>query len=289
MDYLKKSTCILVISLLCSTAVFSQWTQQKGKGYYKLSAWYLETDQHYTDTGEIDPNVTRGNFNLNFYGDYGLTDAWDIITYIPFFARTYQNDVISGTTGEVIEEGEAVNSIGDIDIGIEYSIFNTDNISVSGTLIFGLPTGESDGGSDGSYQTGDGEFNQFLKLGAGIPFNLSSIPFYSKAYLGYNNRTEDFSDELRTGFEIGANLFNNNVWLIGRSDIVKSLKNGNKNAQNSQGNIFANNVEYISLGGELNYYFTKSFGASFAFTGAVSGRIIAANPTITAGVFLDVK
>lgn len=267
----------------------AQWVNKKGDGYFKLSAWYLETDQHYTDTGEIDPNVTRGNFNLNLYADYGITDNWDIVAYIPFYARTYQNDVVSGTTGETIEQGESINSIGDIDIGIEYKLYHSQKISISTTLTLGLPTGESQGGSDGSYQTGDGEFNQFLKVGLGLPFKIKNASLYSKAYFGFNNKTKDFSDEFRAGLEFGLSLFNKKVWLIARSDIVESFKNGSLNAQNSQGSIFANNIEYIGLGGEISYLFSKKIGFSLNYTGAISGRIIAANPSISAGVFFNLK
>ena len=284
-----KKNFIWSLFILWSTFSFSQWVKPKGKGYYKLSAWYLKTDQHYTDTGDIDPNITRGYFNTNFYGEYGLSNKFDIIAYVPFFVRTYQNDMTSGTTGEVIDSGEAINSIGDIDLGVKYGIFDNGKLALSGSLILGIPTGENSGGSDGSYQTGDGEFNQLIKFGLGVPFKLSNLNMYSKAYLGFNNRTKNFSDELRSGLEIGGNLFNNKVWLIARSDIVKSLKNGSLNAQTNQGNIFANNIEYVSLGGEINYYITNKLGVSFNFTGAISGRLIAANPTIGGGIFIDVK
>ncbi|RIA08282.1 hypothetical protein OE09_0091 [Flavobacteriaceae bacterium MAR_2010_72] len=284
----KALICFLLIGL-SSTMLFSQWVKPKGKGYYKLSAWYLEYDQHFTDTGEKDPNVTRGNFNVNFYGDYGITDKLDLIAYIPFFSRTFQNEVRSGTTGELITSGEAVNAIGDIDLGVEYGILNAGNLALSGSLILGLPTGDSSGGSDGSYQTGDGEFNQFVKLNIGIPFSLANAPMYSKTYAGFNNRTKDFSDEFRTGLEIGINVLNNKLWIIGKSDVVKSLKNGNLNAQNNQGNIFANNIEYVSLGGEAAYYITEKLGVSLNYTSAVSGRIISAHPSYSGGIFLDIK
>ncbi len=285
----KQLTLLVFLICLCSKPAFSQWTKGKGKGYYKLSAWYLESDQHYTDTGAIDPNVTRGQFNINFYGEYGLTNKLDIIAYVPFFSRVYQNDVISGTTGGTIGVGEDLNSIGDIDLGLNYGLIKTDKFALSGTLKFGLPTGNDSGGSDGSYQTGDGEFNQMLLINAGAPFKLGKTSLYSKAYIGYNNRTQDFSDEFRTGLEIGANFLNKKLWLLGRSDIVKSLNNGSLNAQNSQGSIFANNIEYVSLGAEIAYYFTKKLGASFNYTSAIDGRIIYASPSISFGVFLDIK
>ncbi len=285
----KKLALFAFLVCLCSKPAFSQWTKEKGKGYYKLSAWYLESDQHYTDTGDIDPNITRGQFNVNFYGEYGLTKKIDVLAYVPFFSRVYQNDVISGTSGGTIGVGEDLNSIGDIDLGITYGIMDTGKFALSGTLKFGLPTGNDSGGSDGSYQTGDGEFNQILQVNLGAPFKLGKTALYSKAYLGYNNRTQNFSDEFKSGLEIGVNLLNEKIWLVGRSDIVKSLNNGSLNAQNNQGSIFANNVEYVGLGGEVSYYFTEKIGVSLNYTGAISGRIIYANPSISFGVFLDVK
>ncbi|MGJ8548515.1 hypothetical protein [Winogradskyella wichelsiae] len=286
---LKKLTTTIAILLLSYQYSFAQWTKDKGKGYYKVSAWYLESDQHYTDTGEKDPNATRTNFNFNFYGQYGLTKKWDLIAYVPFFSRTTQNDAVSRTTGQVLTEGEAVNSIGDIDLGVNYSIFNKNSWALSASLKFGLPTGKSEGGSDGSFQTGDGEFNQLMQLNLGKSFKIYNQSFYSKVYFGFNNRTNNFSDQLTTGLELGTQLIQNKFWLIGRLNTIQSLHNGSLNAQNSQGSIFANNIEYVGLGAEVAYYINKKLGISFNYSSLLSGKIIAANPSFSAGVFLDVK
>jgi hypothetical protein len=283
---------ILPFVLLIVLSVFhvnAQWSKGKGKGYYKLSAWSLVSDQHYSDTGEIDPNATRGYFNLNLYAEHGITDKLDIIAYFPFFSRTYQNEQISGTTGAVLQEGESLNGIGDADFSLRYGLFNTGKLALSASLKLGLPLGNNSGGSDGSFQTGDGEFNQMVHLDLGIPFTLYSIPGFTKTYFGYNNRTEDFSDELHLGAEAGLNVFKNKIWLIGRLNVVESLRNGSLSAQTNQGSIFANNIEYVSVGGEIAYYFTSKLGVSVAYGGALRGRIIYANPTYTGGVFLDIK
>ena len=275
---------------MLSQVSFAQWSKGKGKGFYKLSAWYLNTDQHFTDTGDTDPNATRTQFNLNFYGEYGLTDKLDAIAYVPFFARATQNNIFSGTNGSLIQAGEEINSIGDIDLGLNYNFFRKGNWSASARLIFGLPTGEDAGGSDGSYQTGDGEFNQYLSGLLGYSTSFNGTPFFAKTYIGFNNRTQNFSDEFRFGLESGINIFNKKVWLIGRLDVVESLQNGSLNAQNvAQGSIFANNVEFIGIGAEVNYYITEKLGVSVGIGGAVSGRIIAANPSLTGGIFLDIK
>ncbi len=283
---IKTIFAFIAVLILFSNTIYSQWVKGKGKGYYKLSAWNIQSDQHYTDTGAIDPNITQGQFNISFYGEYGLADKLDVLVYLPFFSRSYQNDVLSGTTGDLLTSGDALNSVGDIDVGVSYSLFKNKNIALSTTLKFGLPVGKT----KGSLQTGDGEFNQLVLLNLGMPFKLEEIPLYAKVYTGYNNRTEDFSDEFRVGLELGVNLLNEKLWLIGRLDRVSSLKNGSLSAQNnSQGSIFANNVEYTSAGIEAAYYISKKLGLSFNYTSAFEGRIIFASPSISGGIFLDVK
>lgn len=285
-----KKTTIVLGFLLMTQIAFAQWSKGKGNGYYKLSAWYLNTDQHFTDTGNIDPNATRTQFNVNLYGEYGISNKLDVIAYVPFFARATQNNIFSGTNGSLIQAGEEVNSLGDIDLGLNYNFFKKGNWSASAKLIFGLPTGEDSGGSDGSYQTGDGEFNQYLSGLLGYSTSLNGTPFYAKTYLGINNRTQNFSDEFRFGLESGVQIFKKKIWLIGRLDAVESLQNGSLNAQNvPQGSIFANNIEFTSVGIEASYYITKKLGVSAGFASAISGRIIAANPSFTGGIFLDIK
>lgn len=274
--------------LILGQTALGQWTRERGNGYYKLSAWYLEADQHYTDTGAIEPNATRGQFNLNLYAEYGITDRWNMVGYVPFFSRTYQNDIFSKTTGELITPGESVNSIGDIDLGITYGLIQNEKLALSTTLLFGIPSGNDSGGSDGSYQTGDGEFNQMVRIAAGKPFSFAKLPAYAKAYLGYNNRTQNLSDELRAGAELGLQFFNR-LWVAGKLDVVQSMHNGTLSAQNSQGSIFANNVEFIGLGAEVAYYISPKWGISATYGGALDGRIIYADPSFAIGVFLDIK
>ena len=243
----------------------------------------------YTDQGLIDPNITTGIFNTNFYGEYGLTDRLTAITYVPFFARAFNNNQVSATTGEILLPGEAINSIGDIDIGLKYGLTRPGSpVAVSATLMLGLPSGQSIGGSQGNLQTGDGEFNQLLRVDAGHGWASGSTNFFVNAYTGFNNRTEGFSDEFRYGLEGGAGFKQGKLWLIGRLDAVRSLRNGlNSGEVINTTSIFANNTEYVSIGGEVAYYLTPEFGVSAGMAGAVSGRIILAAPSYNVGVFWD--
>lgn len=286
---MKKYISILIIFTLGISNLAAQWSKGKGNGYYKLSAWYLKSDQHYTDTGAIDPNITRTQFNINVYAEYGISNKLDIIAYIPFFSRTAQNNQISGTNGNTLLKGEAFNSFGDIDLGTRYTFYKKGKWAADVKLLLGIPTGDDNGGSDGSFQTGDGEFNQYLSTSLGYSTSLGNLPFYAKSYIGYNNRTKGFSDEFRGGLETGINIANKKLWFIGRLNILKSFKNGTLSAATSNGSIFANNIEFTSLGLEAAYYITSKLGISANFDTAISGRIIAANPTFSGGIFLDIK
>lgn len=267
------------------------WPKKKGSGYYKLSEWWVVSDQHFTNNGMIDPHVTTGIFNTSLYAEYGITDRITGILYLPFFSRTYRNAVVSGTTGNTNSPGEAVNSIGDANVGIKYGLSKPGSkFAFAGSLIFGLPLGENAGGSDGSLQTGDGEFNQMIQFDLSKSFTLGNLPMYASVYTGFNNRTNNFSDEIRFGIEAGASFLESKLWTIGRLDVLESLQNGLTSADGSEGaSVFANNTEYVSFTLEGAYYFTEKFGASAALGGALSGSLIFANPSYSVGVFLDLK
>ncbi len=288
---LQKSILLILLMTPVYVSAGGGWTKSKGAAYYKVSQWWVEAAKHYTSNGSIDPNATTGIFNSSFYGEYGITDRVTAIAYFPFFSRTYRNEQVSGTTGMVTSPGEAVNSIGDTDIALKYGISKPGSkFAFAGTLLFGLPLGKNDGGSDGSLQTGDGEFNQMLRFDLSRSFSIGKINAYGNIYAGFNNRTKNFSDEFRTGGEVGASFLKNKLWTILRVDAVESLQNGLTSAEGSSGTtIFANNTEFVSYTYEVAYYATEKLGVSASYSGAFSARLILAAPSYSVGVFLDLK
>ena len=269
------------------TAVLSAgpWPQGKGKGYLKVYEFWLRFDQHYTSTGELDPNATLGLYNTALYGEYGLTDRLTAVVNLPFYSRNVINNQVSGTRGNVVIPGEAIGGLGDTDVALRYTLTKPQaRTPVSATLTLGLPLGEAAGGEQGNLQTGDGEFNQLLTVGVGHSF---ADNIYATASVGVNNRTNGFSDEFRYNLEAGLALANNRVWLIGRLNGVTSFQNGETAATVSSTSVFSNNAEFLSVGGEVNVYVSKRFGLSAGAATAVSGRIIAAAPAYSAGVFFD--
>ena len=282
-------TVAIVMGLQLSVFAGGPWANGKGKAYVKLSEWWTVFDEHYTDQGRRDPNVTTGIFNTSLYVEYGLSDKFTATFNGALFSRNFMNNIRSSTTDEIIIPGEALNSIGDIDVGLKYSFNSKAKIPVSLTVILGLPLGTSGAGDLGNLQTGDGEFNQTFQIDAGTGFQLGKCQAYVSGYAGVNNRTQGFSEEFRYGLEFGLGLFNNKFWLSGKLNAVESFRNGDTAGSVTSTSIFANNSEFLTLGLEANYYVTDKFGISAGFASAVSGEIIAAAPSYSVGVFLDLK
>ena len=279
---------ILIISFLfisVSVQAGGGWPQPKGQGYIKISEWWLIANKHYTDAGKIDPNLTNGLFNSTIYAEYGLSDRLTAIVYFPFFSRSYFNNEVSGTTGEILTAGEAINSIGDTDISLKYGLTKGSGIAVSATLTLGLPIGKDSGGSSGNLQTGDGEFNQLIQIDAGTGFPIGETNGYANVYIGFNNRTSGFSDEFRYGFEAGLNIFNNKLTAIARFIGVKSFKNGLPSGESNNTSIFANNAEYLSFSPEIAWNIKDNWGLAAGVGTALSGKIIYANPSYNVGIF----
>ena len=172
-----KSKILLLTILLLFTANFlfagGGWPQKKGKGYYKIGQWWVVADMHFTSSGGIDPNGTRGTYVTSLYFEYGITDRLTGILYFPFFTRATVFEQVSAITGNIIVPGDDVNSIGDTDISFKYGLIHNKPIVLSATLTFGLPLGKDDGGFDGSIQTGDGEYNQMLTIDVSKSFNFT--------------------------------------------------------------------------------------------------------------------
>lgn len=283
---MKKSIYILFLCLFTSTLMAGDgWPKPKNSGYFKVAQWWLVANQHYTDQGQIDPNVTNGIYFTNIYGEYGITEKLTGTVYFPFFARSLFNNTVSSTTGEILQAGEAINSIGDLDLGLRYNLFQKGSTALSVGLQLGLPLGETAGGSEGVLQTGDGEFNQFVSLEVGQGLQLGSVNGWSKAYLGFNNRTEGFSDEFRYGVEAGVTLFKQKISLIGRLYGVESFNNGILASEATGTSIFANNTEHLTIAPEVAFHFNKKMGISAGFAKPLSGRLIYANTAYSVGVF----
>lgn len=271
---------------LFSISVFAGggWPQKKKKGYFKLSEFFIISDKYFTPSGDVIDIATSSIYITSIYSEYGITDRLTGIAYVPFLSRAILNEQVSGSTGNLIAPGDAVTSLGDFDLSLKYGLIVDKPIVVSATLTFGIPLGIDTGGDTGVLQTGDGEFNVMLTLEASRSFNQGKG--YVNTLVAFNNRSNNFSDEFRIGAEVGH-------WLGGKRFLaalkvlsVNSLYNGSDFETPSNG-IFSNNIEFLGVTPELNYFFNDKFGASAAVGFAPYGKRVLASPSYSVGLFMN--
>lgn len=255
------------------------WPQPKGSGYFKLGQNMILSSSYFGPAGDVVDITTIGLYTTSFYGEYGFTDRLTGIVYFPFFVKSTLNEIKFRQSGTVIP-GDEFSSIGDSEIGIKYGLITDKPIVLSASVFFGLPIGETSGGESRILQTGDGEFNQMIRIDASHSFHPK--PIFTSVYAAYNNRTNNFSDEMRFGFEIGGTF--NKFIPIFKLNVVQSLENGGTAAV--QNGVFSNNTEYISPSIELNYQVTDQIGLSGSGAFAFSGQNILAAPNWGVGVYL---
>ena len=273
---------IILFSIIATPSVLSAqaWTKSKGKGFYKLDFSAINAADVFDMAGKVVPFRTLGNYSTSFYGEYGLTDKIMAIAYVPFYVRNVVNETKGRQTGNIIEPGIANDNFGDVDLGFRFAL-PIKNVAVAATLMLGIPTGDAKQ-VDGLF-TGDGEFNQLLKIGVGT----GGKRWWTQGAMGYNNRTKGFSDEFRYDFEFGYKFFNDRLLAIFKINGVESLNNGT--AQAAVTGLFSNNVEYLGIGPEVLYYVNskKTIGISARIAGAAKGQNVLAAPATSVGIFAE--
>ena len=275
-----RSITLIILMLACFTAnAGGGWPQPKKGGYFKLGQNMIYAGSFYGPGGDIVDITTIGLYTTSLYGEYGITDRLTGIAYFPFFVRSTLNEIKFKQTGNTIP-GDEFNSIGDAEVGLKYGLIVNKPVVVSASLILGLPFGETAGGDSQILQTGDGEFNQMIRIDAS--HSLYPKPLYVSAYGAFNNRTNNFSDEVRFGLEFGATL--KKFIPIFKLNVVQSLNNGGTAV--IQNGVFSNNTEYISPAIEINYQVNDKIGFSGSGAFAFSGQNILASPNWGVGVYL---
>ncbi|MDA9555659.1 hypothetical protein N9R54_05420 [Pelobium sp.] len=255
------------------------WAQGKNNGYIKLSQNFISSSNYYAPDGSQVKITTISQFNTGIYGELGLSKHLTGLINLPILVHQRLNDIKYRQSGKTIP-GDQLSGVGDADIGVKFSFSQNKSIVLSSSLWFGMPLGKTFGGKTGILQTGDGEFNQFLRIDASHSFYPK--PIYISAYGGFNNRTKDFSDELRYGLEIGYSF--KKFTPILKINGITSLQNGP--AFTSQGSLFANNVEFLSPALDFNYLLKSKFGLNASVASAFYGKNVLSALNYNFGAFL---
>lgn len=275
---MKRLIVTVLVIAFCQTAWAGGWPKEKGKGYYKLGYSFINGRHFFDDQGnKLALERSLGFYTTSFYGEYGLTNRLTVIAYLPF-ATTAKLEDVSGSTGG------SLTTIGDTNLGFRYGLITGKPNVLSASVMLGLPFGQTSDDTSGgveSLQTGDGEFNQLVKLESGHSLGNG---FYASSFLGFNFRSKGFSEEIRFGGEVGH--VSDQLIGILKFQSISSLKNGDNTAE-ANADFFNNNMELFSVAPEVAVRFSERFGMSINYTVYLSGKKTLASPNTTIGVYLD--
>ncbi|MFY0605333.1 MAG: hypothetical protein JXR10_01375 [Cyclobacteriaceae bacterium] len=281
---MRKLSISILSAILLSNSVYGGggWVFQKNQGYLKFGQNVIRAESFFGPNGDATSIPTTSLYTTSLYGEYGLTDRLNAIAYVPLFVRATVNEVQFRQSGANQPGQEKSTLIGDVDLGIKYGIIQDGPIVLAASLLLGLPFGNSEITAENILQTGDGEFNQLISLEASHSFYPA--PVYASIAVGFNNRTNGFSEEVHLGAEIGYTL--KNLTIIMKCKNVSSLYNGDGSASAANG-VFANNTEYFSYTPELAYLFNDKIGFTASAGLALSGKRILAAPNYGVGFFMN--
>lgn len=272
---------LISLSFLSEISLAGGWTQKKGKGYYQISSQIIRTDKYIDPTGNELTIPTIGDYTINFYAEYGLTDDLTAVTDFPFFRRITLNKLLGSQSGFEYFAGDSKTGISDFNIGLRYKLSDFGSTVISGALSFGIPVGDSK--QKNGLLTGDGELNQFFSIQAGHSFYPS--PFYTSGEVGFNNRVKGYSDEIKYEFEIGYNI-SKKILLILKANGVETLRNGANNVLGGMGGLYANNQRYLNYGPVLNYFINDNIGITAGIVEATSLQNTVSGFAYNLGIFI---
>ncbi len=273
---------LLIIAILSQVAAFAGggWTQPKGEGFFLLSQRMIAGTNYFNSSGTIVQSPFLGAFTTNLYGEYGFTDKLTGILYSPFLTALTR-DAGTDSLGNIFTEDNAI-GFGDIDLGIKYKLWSK-GVNISAQLTFGLATGNYNAGSTGTLHLGDGEYNQMLQIHASKGFKRN---IFATVFAGYNNRNAGFSDEIHYGGEIGfqKNKFTGIFKIYGKNSLFNEVRKDSPIP-----GIYSDNVEYFSFSPQVLYELKGNVGLMAEAGFAAGSRNIIAAPSLSLGVFLNLK
>lgn len=252
--------------------------QKRGTGWVQIEQYFTRSDSYFNSVSERISIRTNALYMTSLSSEYGITNRITAIIIFPFFARSTVNELEYNQTGNT-ESGTSLNSLGDTDVGLRFSIRQKFPVQVNGFITFGLPFGKKGSvGTETDVQTGDGELNQIS--GIELRHYFLSLKLTASGYVAFNNRAKNFSNEVRYGFGIGYKA--DRLFVAARLSVIESLFNDT--APVSLNSIFSNHRELVSPGVEVDYRITNKISLLATGTFVVSGRNTLAAPAWTFGI-----
>lgn len=270
---------LLVLFLPVFASAQSPWPRSKA-GFYVQAAWNFipAYDEVFEEKNAVTPLLEReiAEHTFQLYGEYGLTRRTTLIAALP--VRFLQNGDLIPLNYQMPETSEGqLMGLGNVSVAVRQA-FCEGPLRLTGTLRIDLP---AEGYDDATgLRTGYDAWTALPLLSTGMGFRRC----YWFAYGGYGLRSNDYSHFLNGGAEAGWHL--KKLWLIGFSEIVYSLENGNVQPplRNRLTNLYVNNQGYWSLGLKTIFEFNRFWAITASAAGAGWGQYVPKKPGFGLGL-----
>ena len=227
---------------------------------------FMSSDRYYDADETIIPIRTNSIHISTVSAEYAASKRFIMFGSFPLFVRNTINELRYRQSGTKVS-GVELNSFGDANAGFGYRVIQTKNMYSTLFFQFGFPLGKISGlGTDGDLQNGDGEFNQIIGFTQRLGSRVKG--FFVAGNVLFNNRTEDYSNEIHYSFEGGwtNKRFGARVHYFS----IESLFNNT--APVSLNGIFSNHREIRSIGCQFLLNTNDRLSFSVKADVPVSGR-----------------
>ncbi len=210
----KKTLLSAAVTLVVFASQLSAgaWTQKKRGYFLKLSGNYLSTTSEFNFLGKKNDifaehfgftNASFRDFNISFYGEYGLSSRFTVISSLAF--KSLQSNRTELIGGGQLENDVAIHTPGFSDLWLSgrYNLLKLPLVfSLQGGVK--IPLGYAEEPSNSGAALGTANFDGELQLLVGQ--SLHPTPIYLTAGGGYRTRGGRFHDEWIYSFEAGYTL-----------------------------------------------------------------------------------
>ena len=210
---------------------------------------------------------------LAFSSEYGYSKYVSALVQLPAFRKLYAQ---TSADAPLL----SVQSPGDVDLGLRFTVWPGAQDAISLTALFGIPLGESTQAA--GLWAGDNEYNQLIQLRYGHAFDF--LGTFVQLESGYNFRSGGYADELRVGGEVGFHPMDA-VELKFQLHAVSSQGNGDPDFHGGSFGFASNNQRYVMFGPEASVWLTDGMGVSLGFLTITEARNMPAATLLTTGLF----
>ena len=265
------------VVILVFTNVFAQgpWTKGKNKAYLQIGFSGIFYDKVQINKKPVDLNVNISDVTTQFYGEYGITDQLDCTLILP-----YKSIAATSKVGNLKSD---ISGLSNITLGLKYKLLDN-KWKISSGLFYSasnFKANESIG-----LRTGFGA-NTYLPY---VTAGSSSGNFYYFGNIGYCYMSNDYTDFLKVGGEIGYKVATKSH-LILNLDLKQPLKaekyfDSIDNSFYQFSTTYIDKQQFIGLGLKFNNEFIDDkFGANLGINIATNIDNLPSKPSYNFGVY----